>query len=117
MCIRDRSMQRRIAVSLARARRRRRSSSRLSRRRFTPACGLRSEGMGAESTTRKFIAVVGEIEHGKTKKFTLRRGQRDLDALLVNFEGNHFAYINRCPHTGITLDWVNLSLIHISEPT
>ena len=63
--------------------------------------------MEAESSTRKFIAVVGEIEHGKTKKFTLRRGQRDLDALLVNFEGNHFAYINRCPHTGITLDWVD----------
>jgi nitrite reductase/ring-hydroxylating ferredoxin subunit len=63
--------------------------------------------MGAESSTRKFIAVVGEIEHGKSKKFILRRGQRDLEALLVNFEGSHFAYINRCPHTGITLDWVD----------
>ena len=26
---------------------------------------------------------------------------------LVCFEGRHFAYVNRCPHTGITLDWVN----------
>jgi nitrite reductase/ring-hydroxylating ferredoxin subunit len=57
--------------------------------------------------TRKLVGAVGEIEHGKSKKFTLRRGQRDLEALLVNFEGQHFAYINRCPHTGITLDWVN----------
>jgi len=50
---------------------------------------------------------VGEIEHGTSKKFTLRRGQRELEGMLVNFEGNLFAYINRCPHTGITLDWVN----------
>ena len=58
-------------------------------------------------STRKLVGAVGEIEHGKSKKFTLQRGQRDLEALLVNFEGQHFAYINRCPHTGITLDWVN----------
>jgi nitrite reductase/ring-hydroxylating ferredoxin subunit len=56
---------------------------------------------------RKLVASVGELEHGKSKKFTLRRGQRDLEALIVNYEGNHFAYMNRCPHTGITLDWVN----------
>lgn len=58
-------------------------------------------------TNRKLVASVGEIEHGQSKKFTLRRGQRDLEALIINYEGAHFAYINRCPHTGITLDWVN----------
>lgn len=58
-------------------------------------------------SARKLVGAVGEIEHGKSKKFTLRRGQRELEALVVNFEGQHFAYINRCPHTGITLDWVN----------
>jgi nitrite reductase/ring-hydroxylating ferredoxin subunit len=63
--------------------------------------------MAEKKSARKLVAAVGEIEHGKSKKFTLRRGQRDLEALLVNFEGRHFAYINRCPHTGITLDWVN----------
>lgn len=64
-------------------------------------------GKGEKQSTRRFVGSVGEIEHGKSKKFTLRRGQRDLEALLVNFQGQHFAYINRCPHTGITLDWVN----------
>ena len=63
--------------------------------------------MAERKSARKLVAAVGEIEHGKSKKFTLRRGQRDLEALLVNFEGRHFAYINRCPHTGITLDCVN----------
>jgi len=56
---------------------------------------------------RKLVGSVDEIEHGTSKKFTLRRGQRELEGMLVNFEGNLFAYINRCPHTGITLDWVN----------
>lgn len=64
-------------------------------------------GKAKKQMTRKLLGSVGEIEHGKSKKFTLRRGQRELEALLVNFEGKHFAYINRCPHTGITLDWVN----------
>jgi len=55
----------------------------------------------------KLVGSVGELEHGTSKKFTMRRGGRDLEALLVNYQGNHFAYVNRCPHTGITLDWVN----------
>ena len=62
---------------------------------------------GPKQRLGKRIGTVGELAHGTSKKFTMRRGQRDLEALLVNFEGNYFAYINRCPHTGITLDWVN----------
>jgi nitrite reductase/ring-hydroxylating ferredoxin subunit len=62
---------------------------------------------GDKQPKGKLVGAVGEIEHGQSKKFLLRRGQRDIEALLVNFEGRHFAYINRCPHTGITLDWVN----------
>ena len=41
------------------------------------------------------------------RKVALKRAGREFEALLVNFDGTHFAYINRCPHTGITLDWVN----------
>ena len=60
-----------------------------------------------KQSNRKLVGSVGEFEHGSSKKFTLRRGQRELEGMLVNFDGNLFAYINRCPHTGITLDWVN----------
>jgi nitrite reductase/ring-hydroxylating ferredoxin subunit len=63
--------------------------------------------MAGKTPPRTFVAVLGEVQHGQSKKFTLRRGARDVPALLVNFEGQHFAYINRCPHTGITLDWVD----------
>ena len=60
-----------------------------------------------KKTSGKLVGALGELEHGTSKKFTMRRGGRDLEALLVNYQGNHFAYVNRCPHTGITLDWVN----------
>lgn len=59
------------------------------------------------TANRKRVGAVGEIAHGESKKFTLRRGRRELEGLLVNFQGQLFAYLNRCPHTGITLDWVN----------
>ena len=55
----------------------------------------------------KFVARVGELAHGQSKKFTLRRGGRDFEAMLINCQGNFFAYMNRCPHVGLTLDWVD----------
>jgi nitrite reductase/ring-hydroxylating ferredoxin subunit len=58
-------------------------------------------------SNRKLVGPAGELAHGTSKKFTLRRGSRELEALLVNYQGRFFAYVNRCPHTGITLDWVN----------
>jgi nitrite reductase/ring-hydroxylating ferredoxin subunit len=65
-----------------------------------------SAGMG-NRCGRKLIARVGELTHGQSKKFTLRRGGRDCEAMLLNYRGNHYAYVNRCPHVGITLDWVD----------
>jgi nitrite reductase/ring-hydroxylating ferredoxin subunit len=55
----------------------------------------------------KLVAAVGDLEHGKSKKFIMQRAGREFEALLINYQGTHFAYVNRCPHTGITLDWVN----------
>lgn len=56
---------------------------------------------------RKLVAKVGELPHGASKKFKIRRGEFDTEALLVNYQGNLFAYLNRCPHVGISLDWVD----------
>ena len=56
---------------------------------------------------RKLVARVGELSHGQSKKFTQRRGGRDFEAMLLNYGGNLYAYVNRCPHVGISLDWVD----------
>lgn len=66
-----------------------------------------SSAKGKKIAKRKFLGEVGDLAHGASKKFTIRSGGRELEALLVNYEGTLFAYRNRCPHVGITLDWVD----------
>jgi len=58
-------------------------------------------------TRRKLVAKIGELAHGMSKKFILRSNGREVEAMLVNYQGEFFAYFNRCPHIGITLDWVD----------
>jgi nitrite reductase/ring-hydroxylating ferredoxin subunit len=65
------------------------------------------ENRAEHDTRRKFVARVGELAHGASKKFKIRRGEFDIEALLINYQGNFFAYLNRCPHVGISMDWVD----------
>lgn len=62
---------------------------------------------GEQASRRKLVAKVGELAHGASKKFKIKRGEFEIEALLVNYEGRLFAYLNRCPHVGISLDWVD----------
>jgi len=66
-----------------------------------------NEGKIAQPSKGKAVGRLGELAHGQSKKFTLRRGQRDFEAMLINYQGHHYAYVNRCPHVGIGLDWVD----------
>jgi nitrite reductase/ring-hydroxylating ferredoxin subunit len=56
---------------------------------------------------RTLVCGETELSHGASKKFRLRRGAREFEAMIVNYRGGLYAYVNRCPHTGITLDWVD----------
>ena len=56
---------------------------------------------------RKLVGQVGDLAHGKSKKFTLRCGGDRVEAMLINYQGDLFAYVNRCRHVGISLDWVD----------
>jgi len=62
---------------------------------------------GKKKPAGKLVGAVGELEHGTSKKFTMRRGGRDFESLVVNYYVIHCVYVNRCPHTVITFDWVN----------
>lgn len=55
----------------------------------------------------KVVARTGELSHGMTKKFHLECRGSDIEALLVNYEGNIYAYVNRCRHISISMDWVD----------
>jgi len=58
-------------------------------------------------TRRKLVGKIGDLAHGMSKKFTFNNNGRTVEALLVNYQGDFFAYVNRCPHIGISLDWVD----------
>ena len=42
---------------------------------------------------------------GQSASFRLRCGDRNVEGFVVNHQGRFFAYVNRCAHTGTTLDW------------
>src|SRR5215472_14387931 len=60
-----------------------------------------------KQTKRKLVGKVGELTPGMTKKFTLSNGKYGVEAMFLNYQGSLHAYLNRCPHIGIPLDWVD----------
>jgi nitrite reductase/ring-hydroxylating ferredoxin subunit len=52
------------------------------------------------------VARVGELGPGETRKFVFRRDGREIEAFVLNFEGTLYAYLNRCRHIAMTMDWV-----------
>ena len=54
----------------------------------------------------KAIATVGEIAPGRTKKFLLDCPMGELEGFILNVGGEHHAFLNRCRHVPMSLDWV-----------
>jgi len=52
------------------------------------------------------VARVGELTAGTTKKFLLRIAGAEEECFVVNHGGAFFAYVNRCCHVPMTLDWI-----------
>lgn len=55
---------------------------------------------------RVIVARVGEVELGHTKKFMLPVGANEVECFVVNYGGELYAYVNRCRHVPMTMDWV-----------
>jgi nitrite reductase/ring-hydroxylating ferredoxin subunit len=53
------------------------------------------------------VARVSELEPGHTKKFVVSVDGREVECFLVNYEGRLFAYVNRCRHVPMTMDWID----------
>jgi nitrite reductase/ring-hydroxylating ferredoxin subunit len=52
------------------------------------------------------VARVGELRSGETKKFMLRCGTREVEAFVVNHDGALYAWVNRCRHVPMSMDWI-----------
>ena len=64
--------------------------------------------MEPESNGTTWRCAADALEPGQTAKFHFQRGEKTVHGFIVNHGGRHYAYVNRCPHTGTTLDlWPN----------
>jgi len=52
------------------------------------------------------VARAGELQPGETKKFFLQWHGREEECFVVNHRGALYAYVNRCRHVPMSLDWV-----------
>jgi len=57
-------------------------------------------------TSPVVVARVGELPAGRTKKFFLTIDGREEECFVVNHGGSFYAYVNRCCHIPISLDWI-----------
>jgi len=63
--------------------------------------------MVAESREgHRVVARIDELPPGAVKKFWLICQKYRLDAILINDQGNYYAYVNRCRHMPTPLDFV-----------
>jgi len=53
------------------------------------------------------VARRDELSPGQTKKFILRRGEREEECFVVNHGGKLYAYVNRCRHVPMSMDWID----------
>ena len=53
------------------------------------------------------VAQASDIPHGTSRKFQLTCGGQTIDGFVINFKGKFHAYINRCCHIPIPLDWTD----------
>lgn len=52
------------------------------------------------------VARVGELQPGQTKKFVFNAGGNEIEGFILNFDGELHAYVNRCCHVPMGLDWI-----------
>src|SRR5262245_561969 len=52
------------------------------------------------------VGTVGDLPPGTTRKFLLPTAGEPTEAFLVNVRGEIHAWVNRCRHVEITMDWV-----------
>lgn len=52
------------------------------------------------------VAEAHEIAHATSRTFVLTCGTKKIDGFVVNFHGKFYAYVNRCCHIPMRMDWI-----------
>ncbi len=67
--------------------------------------------MESDADRSVVVARIGELPPGETKKFLLRCDGREEECFVVNHRGTLYAYVNRCCHVPMTMDWIENQLM------
>jgi nitrite reductase/ring-hydroxylating ferredoxin subunit len=59
-----------------------------------------------QSPRELVVGTVGDLAPGTTRKFWLPTEPEPTEAFLLNFRGTLHAWVNRCRHVPLTMDWV-----------
>ena len=69
--------------------------------------GARAQHRKAPSASRFKVARASELPPGESMKFLLPIRGADEECFLINFNGEFHAYVNRCRHVPMPMDWVD----------
>jgi len=59
-----------------------------------------------QSAREVVVGDAAEVAPGTTRKFLLPTPGMPTEAFVVNFRGELYAWVNRCRHVPMTMDWV-----------
>jgi nitrite reductase/ring-hydroxylating ferredoxin subunit len=79
-------------------------------RHSAPASDRDTGQRGAKRKPRRIrykVALSSELQPGESKKFLLPIRGADEECFLINYDGKFHAYVNRCRHVPIAMDWVD----------
>ena len=62
-----------------------------------------------------YLCRVQELVSHKAKGFSIDSGTGKQYIFLVYQDGKVYGYLNRCPHTGVSLDWVPDQFLDATE--
>lgn len=51
------------------------------------------------------LTEANAITSYSAREFSIKADQSPVNLFVININNNFFAYENRCPHTGVTLNW------------
>jgi nitrite reductase/ring-hydroxylating ferredoxin subunit len=77
------------------------------RRIRAPLTRSRPSKPSAPRRARYRIARASDLRAGESLKFMLPIRGIDEECFLVNYAGSYFAYVNRCRHVPMAMDWVD----------
>ena len=76
-------------------------------RRRAALTGSRPHKRRTPSTSRFKVARISDLKPGASMKFLLPIRGADEECFLINFNGEFHAYVNRCRHVPMPMDWVD----------